>query len=61
MRGVSEGFYDTPTVLDDDQCFDQEAIDAMYNMIIGWNHGTGFFDTMLRVTTALYVFVTNLA
>ena len=22
MRGVSEGFYDTPTVLDDEQCFD---------------------------------------
>lgn len=60
MRGVSEGFYDTPAVLDDELCFDQDAIDAMYNMVLGWNHGNGFLDTFFRVSTALYVFLTNL-
>merc|ERR1712083_136594 len=61
MRGVSEGFYDTPNVLDDGSCLDQEAIDAMYNMVTGWIHGTSTGDTILKVSSAFYVFINNLA
>lgn len=61
MSGVSEGFYDTPEALDDEKCMDQEAIDAMYNMVTGWIHGTSVGDTALKVTSAFYVFINNLA
>ena len=61
MRGVSEGFYDTPEVLDNESCLDQEAIDAMYNMVSGWTHGTSFGDVFLKVSSAFYVFINNLA
>jgi len=61
MRGVSEGFYDTPEALDHEKCLDDQAIDAMYNMVTGWMHGSSTWDTALKVSSAFYVFINNLA
>ena len=36
MSGFSEGFYDDPSVLVNDKCFNKEAIDSVYNLIEGF-------------------------
>ena len=33
----------------------------MYNMIMGWIHGTSKWDTLLKMSSAFYVFINNLA
>ena len=60
MRGVSYGFYDTPEALDNETCFDQDAIDAMYNMVVGWLHGSSWGEIFLKVSSAFYVLLNNL-
>ena len=57
MSGLSEGFYDDPNKLGEDQCFNQDAIDAVYNMIEGYHHGESTWDTFFKVSTAAYVFL----
>ena len=60
MRGISEGIYDDPGVIINEQCLDYDAIEAIYNLVEGFNHGKGVIDTSLKVFTAMYVFMINL-
>lgn len=60
MRGISEGIYDDPNVIVNDECLNIDAIEAIYNLEEGFLHGKGVFDTALKMFTAFYVFVVNL-
>ena len=33
----------------------------MYNMVMGWVHGSSGWDTALKISSAFYVFINNLA
>ena len=57
---MSEAIYDDPNALSDSQCFNNEAIESVYNLIEGFKHGNGFFDTLIKVASAAYVFSVNL-
>lgn len=58
ISGISLGFYDDPTLLtNNDECFNQDAIDAVYNLIEGYNHGNDTLDKILKMMTAAIVFV----
>jgi len=35
-------------------------VESIYNMIEGFKHGNGFFDTFLKVASAAYVFSVSL-
>ena len=56
MAGISEGFYDSPDVLDNDHCLDGLAIDAMYRMLIGIHKDASFWESWLKITSSGYVF-----
>ena len=58
--GIAEGFYDEPDALFDSECLNIDAIDAIYNLFEGFEHGNGIFDKTFKVVTALYVFQNNL-
>ena len=60
MRGVSLGIYDDPSVIVNDECLNLDAVEAMYNLVEGFHHGSGLFDTFLKVFTAFYVTMMNL-
>ena len=60
MRGISEGIYNDQNVIINEECLNHDAIEAVYNLVEGFNHGKGVFDTSLKVFTALYVFSVNL-
>jgi len=60
MQGIGLGFYEKPDAFDNERCLDATAIEAMYNMLVGWKHGTSLVDTMLKVSSGFYVFFNNL-
>ena len=61
MRGISEGFYGNPDTLDNSECMNSDAVDAIYNLYEGFVHGNGWFDTLMKIATAYYVLSIHLS
>lgn len=60
FSGMSEAIYDDPSAIEKEECFNEESIASIYNLIEGFSHGDGFWDTLFKVLTGSYVFSVNL-
>ena len=60
MQGISEGYYDDKTVLDNDECLNQDAINALDNVIEGLHHGQGFWGRLFRMISAATTFYVSM-
>ena len=56
MQGIGEGFYDDVKYLQNDECLNLEAVEAIDNLLEGYNHGVNILDKTLRAATAGLVF-----
>ena len=56
MHGIGAGFYEDPKYLCSDKCLDEEAMEALYNMLEGFNHGAGAMETSAKFFAAAMTF-----
>ena len=56
MQGIGEGFYDDSKYLQNDECLNLEAVEAIDNLLEGFNHGFNLADKFFRAMTAALVF-----
>ena len=59
LQGVGEGFYDDSNYLQNDQCMNIEAIEAIDRCLEAVYHGSGWLDSILKVTAASFTFVVS--
>ena len=56
MQGISEGFYDDPQLLNNNECLDEPAVETLHSMFESMRHGANWIDISLRVFTAMLTF-----
>eukprot|EP00352_Strombidinopsis_acuminata_P001222 CAMPEP_0176344980 /NCGR_PEP_ID=MMETSP0126-20121128/5112_1 /TAXON_ID=141414 ORGANISM="Strombidinopsis acuminatum, Strain SPMC142" /NCGR_SAMPLE_ID=MMETSP0126 /ASSEMBLY_ACC=CAM_ASM_000229 /LENGTH=107 /DNA_ID=CAMNT_0017691723 /DNA_START=25 /DNA_END=348 /DNA_ORIENTATION=+ len=59
LQGIGEGFYDDSDYLFNEECLNNEAIEAFDNMLEGYKHGEGA-DRFGKVMTAATTFVVDI-
>ena len=47
-------------MLNQDECLNEDAVDAIYNLYEGFKHGKGGFDTFFKTVTAWFVLTVHL-
>ena len=56
FKGFGEGFYGDPNYLQSENCMDDDTIESIYNIFMGFRTSNGWIDKTFRVMSSFSTF-----